>query len=165
MTKNILKLLFISIVLICACGSKESADASKPEAKDFTLPTLEGQEITLSGLKGKVVLIDFWATWCPPCRQSVPVLTTLYNKHKEKGFIVLGIGLDDEDKLIKFKEDKQVPYPILLGTKQVAQTYGVKGIPKMLILDKKGEIRKTQVGFAPELESMFDAFIDSLLKE
>jgi peroxiredoxin len=133
--------------------------------KDFTLTSIEGEEITLSKLKGRVVLIDFWATWCPPCRNSIPLFSKLYNEYHDQGFSVLGISSEEKAVLIQYRDEHRVPYPILLGTKEVFRMYGVSAIPKIIILDKKGVVRKTQVGFAPELEQGFTALINSLLRE
>ena len=161
--KNALKWCLILGTLVLACGSRNQAKQSG--ATDFALFSLDGTEYRLSQLEGQVVIIDFWATWCPPCRNSIPTFVRLYNKYHEQGFTILGIGLDDEQNLIKFKEQMKIPYPILLGNNEIAKAYDVKGIPKTIFVDKQGRIRKTQTGFAPELEATFDALVDSLLRE
>ena len=163
MTRNLMKILVILVMAVIACGSKEATKQSG--ATDFSLFSLDGVEYTLSELKGQVVIIDFWATWCPPCRNSIPTFARLYEKYHEQGFTILGIGLDDEQALVNFQRQMNIPYPILVGDKDLAKEYGVTGIPKTIFIDKKGEIRKTQTGFAPELEATFDAFVDSLLRE
>ncbi len=155
----------ILAIVAIACGSGKESKSNESELSDFTLVSLDGDEYTLSALKGQVVIIDFWATWCPPCRNSIPTFIKLYDKYSEKGFTILGIGLDDEQALIDFRNEMKIPYPVFVGDNDLAKDYGVKGIPKTIFVDKKGEIRKTQVGFAPELESQFDALVDSLLKE
>jgi peroxiredoxin len=162
---KVLRILTIMVLVAVACGSGNKSESSQSELTDFTLVSLDGVEYTLSSLKGQVVIIDFWATWCPPCRNSIPTFVKLYNKYSERGFTILGIGLDDQQALIDFKDQMNIPYPILVGSNDLAKAYGVTGIPKTIFIDKKGSIRKTQVGFAPELESRFDALIDSLLSE
>jgi cytochrome c biogenesis protein CcmG/thiol:disulfide interchange protein DsbE len=157
-------ILSILCLLYITCGSKESAKTPE-NAHDFTLTSIDGENITLSQLKGHVVLVDFWATWCPPCRNSIPHFIDLYEKYKERGLMILGISTEDEQTLINFRDSNQIPYIILLGNNEIAQAYGVQAIPKTIFIDKKGKIRKTQVGFAPELVSGFDTFIDSLLNE
>ncbi len=163
MTKALLKLLIILVIVIIGCGSKEQARQSGPT--DFSLFSIDGEEYTLSDLKGQVVIIDFWATWCPPCRNSIPAFSRLYEKYHEQGLTILGIGLDDEQALVSFQKQMDIPYPILVGDKDLAKDYGVTGIPKTIFIDKKGNVRKTQTGFAPELEATFDALVDSLLRE
>jgi cytochrome c biogenesis protein CcmG/thiol:disulfide interchange protein DsbE len=164
MIKVILKTVLILAVVTIACGSKEQVKQS--DTGDFVLPSIDGAEYTLSQFKGQVVVIDFWATWCPPCRNSIPAFITLYDKYHEQGFTILGISLDtDEQALRNYSAQMQIPYPVLIGNKDVARSYQVSGIPKTIFLDKKGKIRKTQVGFAPELEAQFDQFISSLLEE
>lgn len=165
MIRRTLKIVAILAVVAIACGSGNKAKSEQTELTDFTLVSLDGEEYTLSSLKGQVVIIDFWATWCPPCRNSIPTFVKLYEKHHERGFTILGIGLDDEQALIDFNNQMNIPYPIFVGSNDLAKAYGVTGIPKTIFVDKKGNIRKTQVGFAPELESQFDALVDSLLNE
>lgn len=148
-------------VLVCSTNGVQTAQ----EEKDFTLTSITGEEITLSKLKGKVVLVDFWATWCPPCRNSIPVFSKLYNDYQGQGFVVLGISTEDKAVLARYQEENNVPYPILLGTKEVFQMYGVSAIPTIFIFDKNGVVKKKQVGFAPELEQSFASLIDSLLKQ
>lgn len=163
--EKILRIMAVVVFMTIACGSGSQSKSDQSELTDFTLTSLDGDEYTLSALKGKVVVIDFWATWCPPCRKSIPTFIRLYEKYNDKGFTILGIGLDDEQALINFRNEVNIPYPVFVGGDDLAKDYGVTGIPKTIFVDKKGKIRKSQVGFAPELESHFDAFIDSLLKE
>jgi len=165
MIKYPLKAIVVLLLLFMACGSKEPQGSQPMSASDFTLPSLAGENITLSNLKGKVVLVDFWATWCPPCKNAIPHLIDLYEKFKDQGFVVLGISPEDEKSLEKFRDDYKITYPILLGTQEVAQAYGVQAIPKSIFIDKKGIVRKIQVGFAPELAPVFEALVDSLVKE
>lgn len=164
MTKNILAALSVILLLLTACSPKDQIQGQANE-KDFTLTSIDGEEFTLSGLKGQVVLIDFWATWCPPCERSIPIFAALYNKYHEKGFTVLGISREDKARLTAYREENNIPYPILIDNKNVTKTYQVEAIPTIIFIDKTGKPRKTQVGFAPELEAAFDAFIDSLLNE
>lgn len=162
MKKTGILVLFVLLLIACSPRDKGQAEGS---VKDFTLTALNGEDYTLSKLRGQVVLIDFWATWCPPCRRSIPVFVSLYEKYRDRGFIVLGISREEKSKLVDFKNSNNVSYPILIDNKDVSQAYGVTAIPSIFILDKKGVIQKTQVGFAPELEAEFDTLIDSLLKE
>jgi thiol-disulfide isomerase/thioredoxin len=162
--KNLLIAVFISLLIFSTCSPKDQTQ-TQTDNNDFTLTSLDGEDITLSKLKGHVVLIDFWATWCPPCLKSIPVFIDLYNKYHERGFIVLGISREDKSILENYRDEIGISYPILIDDKSISQKYHVQAIPTIIIIDKTGKVCKTQVGFAPELEARFDALIDSLLNE
>jgi thiol-disulfide isomerase/thioredoxin len=164
MKKQTIAIFFIAALFFIGCSPKDQTQAQVYE-NDFTLVSLDNEEITLSDLKGKVVLVDFWATWCPPCVQSIPVFSKLYNKYHDKGFMALGISREDRSILENYRDKIGIPYPILIDDKKITMQYGVKAIPTIIIFDKSGKKRKTQVGFAPELEVQFETLIDSLLKE
>ncbi len=164
MVKNLLVAVFISLLIFSTCSPKDQTQ-TQADSNDFTLESLDGEDITLSKLKGHVILIDFWATWCPPCRKSIPVFIDLYNKYHEKGFTVLGISREDKSTLEDYRKEVGIPYPILTDNKGVSKRYQVQAIPTIMILDKTGKVRKTQVGFSPELEAGFDLLVDSLLSE
>jgi peroxiredoxin len=165
MIKNLWKIVLILLIFFVVCTTKDQEQGKTSNNRDFTLTTIDNEEITLSKLKGKVVLIDFWTTWCSPCKNSIPVFAKLYNKFHEQGFIVLGIGLEEKTPLENYRNQHNIPYPILIGNKEVARAYGVQAIPHIFIIDKKGKIRKTQLGFSPGLEAEFETLIDSLIKE
>ncbi len=159
------KLLLIAIIgLFCLfCTGKNSKQVAG--TNDFTLNSLDGEEYTLSKLKGKVLIVDFWATWCPPCRREIPHLIEIYDKYKEKGLLILGISTEDRSLLETFRRENNVNYPILMGTNEIFQKFGVKAIPHTLFIDKKGKIRKTQIGFADEFIPAFEAIIDTMINE
>lgn len=164
MFNTILRIVLVIGFVLVACGSRESAKQSG--VADFTLPSIDGTEYRLSDFTGKVVIIDFWATWCPPCRNSIPAFIALYEKYHDQGLTILGVSLDnDEGALRQYSKQMKIPYPVLIGNNDIAKAYQVSGIPKTIFLDKKGEVRKTQVGFAPELEARFDELVAELLKE
>ncbi len=139
-----------------------------PLAPDFTLTNLSGQKKTLSDYRGKVVIVDFWATWCPPCRMTIPVLIRLQEKYGEKGLVILGISLDDPqqfpDKYITaFKEKYKINYLILrYNAKVMGDYFGTEtpAIPTMFVVDRKGRIRDKIVGYQPDaLEKALDRLL------
>jgi thiol-disulfide isomerase/thioredoxin len=119
-------------------------------APDFTLKTFAGQKITLSQLKGKVVLLDFWATWCGPCRESIPHLIQLYKNYRESGFELVGMNLDkgDGEVVRRFITSMDIPYPVVAAPEEVVRSYQVTGIPVAFLIDKEGKIREKMVGFS-----------------
>ena len=113
---------------------------------DFILPDLDGQQQSFSQWYGKVVLLNFWATWCPPCRREMPDFIDVYNQYKNRDFIVIGVGVDDEQHIRQFVRQLEVNYPILVGGKaamQVSYQYGNRhgALPYSIIIDKQGIIR------------------------
>ena len=114
--------------------------------QDFTLPDLNGRQQQFSQWDDKVVLLNFWATWCPPCRREMPDFIEVYTQYKDKDFIVIGVGIDDEDRIADFVKKLAVNYPILVGGQaamQVSYRYGNNSgaLPYSIIIDKKGIIR------------------------
>ena len=133
-------------------------------APDFTLPTSDGKTLKLSDLKGKVVIVDFWATWCPPCRKGIPDLIDLKKKYGSKGFEIVGVSLDTDTKgdVVPFIKDKGMNYPVVYGNSIVAQDYGgVRAIPTSFIIDKKGKIVASYEGLTPK--STYENHIKKLL--
>ena len=131
-------------------------------APDFTLPAQDGKKISLSDYKGKVIIINFWSTWCPPCRKEIPDFIKLYNKYKDKGFIILGISSEDKARLKDFVQSNGINYPILIGDNSVAEAYGgIQYIPTTFIIDRKGKISKKFIGFTAY--DIFEAELNNLL--
>ncbi|MDI6840666.1 MAG: TlpA disulfide reductase family protein [bacterium] len=141
----------------------QSNESTERIAPDFTLDDLKGKRYTLSEQKGKVVVIDFWATWCPPCRVEIPKLISLYNKYKTQGLIILGIGFDKKEKLNKFAKSYKINYPVLIGTPDIVKTYNIQAIPTTYIIDKEGKIASQHVGFKEGMEVEIEKEIKSLL--
>lgn len=154
-------LLVLATILISNCRKSELQE----NPFDFTLSDLDGIERTLSEQKGKVLLVDFWATWCPPCRDEIPHLKELHASYKDKGLVVWGVGLDDEEKLREFVSENGIEYPILVGDESVSQKYDIQGIPTTILYNKKNEIAFRHVGFALGMEKDLEKEITQLLKE
>ncbi len=164
MGKIIKTSLLIILFLFVFCGNTGSKK-QEVGGNDFTLTSLEGDEYTLSKLKGKVVIVDFWATWCPPCRREIPHLVEFYNRYKDNGLLVLGVSAEDRQTLETFRKENNINYPILLGNTEVFKRFGVRSIPHTLFIDRKGNVRKTQVGYGDELLPEFERIIETLLNE
>jgi peroxiredoxin len=123
-----------------AMSKLEADDASRQQA-DFTLADLRGKTWNLKELRGKVVLVNFWATWCPPCRKEIPDLETLYNRFEAQGLVILGISDEDANKVKPFVAERNITYPVLLDPgRKVNELFQVAGIPKTFIYDRSGKL-------------------------
>lgn len=160
-----ISLIYLGTVL-SGCSNSGSKDG-KIAAPAFTLKDLSGQEVSLSDFRGKVVLLDFWATWCPPCLVSVPHLNALYQTHMGDGLVVLGISLDqgDASSLSAFIKTMKITYPVLIGTAEVAEKYDIKPIPASFLIDRRGNMRARLIGFNDAIGERMVLEIENLLKE
>ena len=124
-----------------AAMAKLEADDQRRQEADFTLTDLQGKTWSLRELKGKVVLVNFWATWCPPCRKEMPDLNTLYQRFKDQGFVVLAISDEDADKVKPFIAERNISYPVMLDPgRKVNELFQVEGIPKSFVYDREGKL-------------------------
>ena len=124
-----------------AAMTRLEADDRKREHPEFTLKDLSGKSWTFSELRGKVVLVNFWATWCPPCRKEMPDLETLYARFGSKGFVVLGISDEEAAKVKPFIHERKVSFPVLLDPgRKVNEMFVVEGIPKSFVYDREGKL-------------------------
>lgn len=138
--------------------------ALKPSpARDFTLPLLSGQTLALQDLRGQVVMLDFWSSWCPPCREEAPTLARVYERYKDRGVTFLGVAIwDSEDEVKRFIERNGLRYPNGLDSKgRIAIEYGVKGIPEKFFVDRQGNLVRKFIG--PVTEERLTAVLDELL--
>lgn len=142
----------------------------KPEdremAPDFTLNDASGHPVTLSALRGKVVLLNFWATWCTPCKVEIPWFVELQESRRSSGFEVLGVSLDDDGwKAVKpYVEARNVNYPVVLGNQEITRLYGgVPSLPTTLIIDRSGRIAAVHVGLCSKAE--YEGDVRAVLSE
>ncbi|HXB66737.1 MAG TPA: TlpA disulfide reductase family protein [Candidatus Acidoferrales bacterium] len=123
-----------------ALAKLESDDLARRDA-DFTLADLEGKQWTLKGLRGSVVLVNFWATWCPPCRKEIPDLDALYKRFKDQGLVILAISDEEAGKVKPFVAQQKSGYPVLLDAGgSVNKLFRVEGIPKTFVYDREGKL-------------------------
>jgi peroxiredoxin len=135
-------------------------------APDFALPDLSGKTVRLSDFKGKVVLLDFWATWCVPCREEIPAFIQLQRQYASRGFTVLGIALDDEGAAVvkPFAQKLGVNYPLVIGNTQIAAAYGgIQAVPTAFLIGRDGMILRMFV--SPRDKSAWEQTIQSALQQ
>ncbi len=159
------KVVYATVIFFLLIGCSKKAEVPAGSSPQFSLKGIDNNQINLSDYKGRVVLIDFWATWCPPCRATIPVIERLYARYKDKGFVVLGLSVaDSPDAVRSFRDANKMQYPIAMADDKTEKLYGVRGIPSMFLLDKDGRIVEHITGYDETLESFLDDKINSLLK-
>jgi len=144
--KRVAAIVFLLAFLITIVGSVSfSSDKAAP---DFALTDLSGKPISLSELKGKVIFVNFWATWCPPCRQEIPDFVEFYEENKSKGAVILGVSVDKSvDQVRDFANEYKINYPIVMATNEMVKDYKPgRYIPTTIIIDTKGMIQDKKVG-------------------
>jgi peroxiredoxin len=154
-------LLFISLPVAAHDDVAQQAQS----APDFTLPKHPTGELTLSDYRGKVVLINFWASWCAPCRREMPLLESLYRTYGDKGFTLIGVNTDEDRAAANSVLEKTtLSFPIVFDTSlQVSSVYGVEAMPTTLLLNTKGEVVFVNRGFKSGDDEKYKAQIESLL--
>jgi len=148
-TKMLLIIIPVLIVLVFT-QSKMSTSADGNDAPDFSITDLQGNKLSLEDLKGNVIVINFWATWCPPCRQEIPGFLELYDKYKDQGLVIIGVALDNGGPAVvnPFVKDMQITYPVAMATQEIYQAYQPgQYIPATFIIDRTGTIRDKHVGY------------------
>ena len=145
-------------------GAATAADSPAP---GFTLPARGGSTVNLSQFKGQVVMINFWASWCVPCRQEMPLLETIYKKYKPLGFTLIGVNVEPDQKdAEKFLSQTPVSFPVLFDAKsQVSGLYNVQVMPTTVFIDRKGNVRLVHQSYQPGAENLYLDQIRTLLRE
>jgi cytochrome c biogenesis protein CcmG, thiol:disulfide interchange protein DsbE len=164
----ILGVLLVAIVLVIVLSihrkDGNTRRESHPSAPDFSLSQLNGQSLQLASYRGKVVLLDFWATWCDPCRDEIPHLIELQNKYRAQGLQIIGVSMDDSpDPVRDFSQHFKMNYPVVMGNADIGRLYGgVLGLPIAFLIDREGRIQKKFIGATSA--SVFEQNFQSLLK-
>jgi peroxiredoxin len=144
-----------------------SPELAGQPAPDFVLKSASGNNLRLSEYRGEVVMINFWATWCGPCRQELPLLDELYGRYNKVGFSLLGVNIDDDSgKAMQMVEELGVSFPVLFDKqKEVSKLYAVEAMPVTVLVDREGTIRHIHHGYKPGYEQDYLNEIRSLLRE
>lgn len=154
------------LVLLGAVSLASSSLEGQP-APDFALKSATGDNLRLSEYRGDVVLINFWATWCGPCRQEMPLLDDLYGRYQRVGFNLLGVNIDDDSRrAMQMVDELGVTFPVLFDAKkEVSKLYRVEAMPVTVLVDRQGKVRHVHYGYKPGYEEKYLTEIRSLLRE
>ncbi len=167
---TLLLILAVCALVLAGCGSgsdtpKTGDRPATLSGEDFVLTALEGGQLSFADLKGKVVVIDFWATWCKPCITEIPEYNALYQKYKDKPFAFVAIALDSgtPEQVRAFVSAHNITYPVYLGNQQLASHFAVQGLPTTLVLNAEGKVQKKYVGAGPGKIAEIEAIIAQVL--
>lgn len=161
-------LRIILLVLSIFMGSSlASSGLTGQTAPDFVLKSSTGENLRLSEYRGDVVMINFWATWCGPCRQEMPLLDELYGRYQRVGFSLLGVNIDDDSRrAMAMVNELGIRFPVLFDEeKKVSKLYEVEAMPLTILLDREGTVRHIHYGYKPGYEQKYLNEIRSLLRE
>ena len=166
-TMKMRKLLLGLVLGAFAVSGLASSDLTGQAAPDFALKSSTGENLRLSEYRGEVVMVNFWATWCGPCRQEMPLLDQLYSRYERVGFTLLGVNIDDNSsKAMNMVQELGVSFPVLFDSrKEVSKLYQVDTMPATVLIDREGTVRYIHHGYKPGYENEYLDQIRSLLRE
>ena len=164
--QSFLSVLFIMLMAGTVFSSVQAATVDQA-APDFTLKSLSGKNIKLSEYAGNVVMLNFWASWCGPCRKEMPLLNALHNKYETLGFVILGVNVEQELRLAKsFLADTPVDFPILFDVSNtVSKAYDVIAMPTTVMIDRNGQVRYIHKGYKAGDEKKYKKMVKKLIRE
>ena len=165
--KGLRTTLLGAILVILTASSLASSSLEGRAAPDFVLKSASGENLRLSEYRGDVVLINFWATWCGPCRQEMPLLDELYGRYQRVGFNLLGVNIDDDSRrAMQMVQELDVSFPVLFDeSKEVSKLYEVEAMPVTILVDREGTVRHVHHGYKPGYEEKYLTEIRALLRE
>jgi peroxiredoxin len=165
-TATMLARLLAAASLFCLAAANAAIAPNAP-APDFTLKTLQGPNIRLAEQRGRVVLVNFWATWCGPCKQEMPHLNRLYDKYRSSGFVLMGVNVDEDPKVAAGTAGRfGLRFPVLFDAdKAVSKLYDLQSMPATVLIDRDGKVRFLHRGYREGLEEAYDRQIRELVKE
>jgi cytochrome c biogenesis protein CcmG/thiol:disulfide interchange protein DsbE len=172
MSTRVFLLLILALALLSCAGKSDenghlSSAAPGDSAPNFTARDLSGKDVSLSGLAGRVVILEFWATWCPPCRSTIPDLIALQDRYRDRKVTVLAVSVDEGrnivSKLFDFSKENKINYTILLGNDAISQAYKVRNIPVVFLIDKTGKIVSRHTGAVEDFAGTLSSQIDKVL--
>jgi thiol-disulfide isomerase/thioredoxin len=158
----------LALAGVLACASPlAAAEAINVPAPDFTLESRSGENLRLEDHRGEVVMLNFWASWCGPCRQEMPLMDELYSQYKDLGFIILAVNVDENrDEALRFLDKVPVNYPILYDPESsVSELYEVQAMPTTVMIDRNGNARYLHYGYQPGYEDEYEQQIRELVRE
>ena len=152
---------------VFAAGSLAASGMTGQPAPDFALKSSSGENLRLSEYRGDVVMINFWATWCGPCRQEMPLLDELYSRYQRVGFNLLGVNIDDDSsRAMDMIDELGVSFPVLFdSSKEVSRLYQVDAMPVTIIVDRDGNVRYLHQGYKPGFEDTYQQQVRALIRE
>jgi peroxiredoxin len=167
MTHPIARRALIALAILAAAGAAHAKAAPNAQAPDFTLRQIDGPNLRLGEQRGQVVMVNFWATWCGPCRVELPHLARLSDKYRSSGFLLLGVNIDDDPTAAKALAAKLgLTFPVLLDSnKQVVGAYDLNAMPATVLIDRDGKVRHLHRGYKEGVEALYEQQLRALLKE
>jgi peroxiredoxin len=148
-------------------GATATAEIDRGAAPDFALKSSNGENLRLSEFRGDVVMINFWASWCGPCRQEMPLLDELYNEYKPLGFTILGVNVEEDSTQAKqLLKELPVDFPVLFDNQsKVSRLYDVVAMPSTVLVDRDGNVRYLHKGYKPGYENAYQEQVRALIRE
>lgn len=160
-------LVVTAFLLVLQPVASQAAVRRGQAAPAFKLFAINGEPVSTEGLKGSVVIVDFWATWCPPCRESLPFLNELHRKYGKQGLQIIGMNVDEgaERDLKSFVAEKGLGYTIIMAPRRLQDEYGVRALPVLFILNKQGVVVEQMLGFSPGHGRLLENLVKRLMAE
>lgn len=157
----------VLLAAAAATGTARARVAAQAAAPDFTLRQIDGPSLRLGEQRGRVVMVNFWATWCGPCRVELPQLAKLHDRYRGSGFVLLGVNIDEDPNAARTLAGKLgLKFPVLLDTdKKVVAAYDLNAMPATVLIDKDGRVRHLHRGYREGVEQTYEQQVRELLKE